>query len=273
MNENEKKTKGKRYYWIKLKKDFFKDIRMMKADSMENGKVIIVIYLKILLESLVHDGTIYHMGIEQDIAGELSLVTGETKEEIKRTLEFLEKVGCIKINEDKTISMLMLDDMVGSETASAKSMRKTRAKAKTKAEKEGSQCDNNVKQCDTEKDIEKEKEKDKKLEKEIYGEGENVPAPLANKKTYGVFENVFLTDDEYEQLYDIMGYEFSVKDHIDYLSSYMKSHGKENQYKDHFATLIKWYKEDQKKAKQERMNKGIYTVEDYESPYNLNDGY
>ena len=110
MKENEKKSKSKRYYWIKLKKDFFNDIRMMKADKMENGKTIIVIYLKILLESLENDGQIRHMGIEPDIASELALVTGEDEEEIKRTLDFLEKVGCIRTNEDKTISMLMLDD-------------------------------------------------------------------------------------------------------------------------------------------------------------------
>lgn len=266
MKEKEKKSKSKRYYWIKLKKDFFNDIRMMKADKMENGKTIIVIYLKILLESLKNDGQIRHMGIEPDIASELALVTGEDEEEIKRTLDFLEKVGCIRTNEDKTISMLMLDDMVGSETESAKNMRKSRAKKK----KENSQCDNNVKQCDIEIEKEKEKEKDKNIEIELDGEGESTHPPISEpKKPYGVFENVYLTDNELYELYDIMKKEVTVNDSIDYLSSYMRSHGKEDEYKDHFAILVQWYTEDQKKAAQEGSDRYGYTERDTSGTYDM----
>lgn len=51
MAEQEKK-----YYWLKLDKNFFKrhDIRIIEA--MPNGKDYILFYLKLLVESVSHDG-------------------------------------------------------------------------------------------------------------------------------------------------------------------------------------------------------------------------
>ena len=47
---------NKRYYWLKLNKNFFKrhDIRII--EDMENGKDFILFYMKILLESIDHNG-------------------------------------------------------------------------------------------------------------------------------------------------------------------------------------------------------------------------
>ena len=47
-----------RYYWIKLKRDFFKrhDIRII--EEMQNGKDYILFYLKLLCESVDHDGNL-----------------------------------------------------------------------------------------------------------------------------------------------------------------------------------------------------------------------
>ena len=48
----------KRFYWLKLKRDFFKrhDIRII--ESMPNGKEYILFYLKLLCESVDHDGNL-----------------------------------------------------------------------------------------------------------------------------------------------------------------------------------------------------------------------
>ena len=49
---------NKRYYWLKLKRDFFKrhDIRII--EDMPNGKEYILFYLKMLCESVDHDGSL-----------------------------------------------------------------------------------------------------------------------------------------------------------------------------------------------------------------------
>ena len=47
-----------KYYWLKLKRDFFKrhDIRIIEA--MPNGKDYILFYLKLLCESVDHEGNL-----------------------------------------------------------------------------------------------------------------------------------------------------------------------------------------------------------------------
>ena len=47
---------NRKFYWLKLKHDFFKrhDIRIL--EEMENGKDYILFYLKLLLESISHEG-------------------------------------------------------------------------------------------------------------------------------------------------------------------------------------------------------------------------
>lgn len=56
-----------------------------------------------------------------------------------------------------------------------------------------------------------------------------------DKKAYGMFSNVYLTDEEYGQL--LNGFE-DAKRRIDSFSAYMRSSGKE--YNDHYARLISW---------------------------------
>ena len=45
-----------KYYWLKLKKDFFKrhDIRIL--ESMPDGHISVLFYLKLMLESVDHEG-------------------------------------------------------------------------------------------------------------------------------------------------------------------------------------------------------------------------
>ena len=49
-------TTQKKYYWLKLPKDFFRrhDIRIL--ESMKGGKQLVLIYIKLMTESIPHDG-------------------------------------------------------------------------------------------------------------------------------------------------------------------------------------------------------------------------
>lgn len=67
-----------------------------------------------------------------------------------------------------------------------------------------------------------------------------------NKREYGEFKNVLLTDEEYKKLE-----EKNALSQIENLSSYMASIGKK--YKDHYATILNWERRD--KNKQENKNK------------------
>ena len=47
-----------KFYWLKLDKDFFKRHDIKIIESMPNGKDYILFYLKLLCESLDHDGSL-----------------------------------------------------------------------------------------------------------------------------------------------------------------------------------------------------------------------
>ena len=66
-----------------------------------------------------------------------------------------------------------------------------------------------------------------------------------NKREYGEFKNVLLTDEEYKKLE-----EKNALSQIENLSSYMASIGKK--YKDHYATILNW---DRREKQQEEKNK------------------
>jgi len=61
---------------------------------------------------------------------------------------------------------------------------------------------------------------------------------IINKRKHGEFQNVLLTDEEYQKLKDKLGDEAEA--FVEKLSAYMKSRGK--RYKDHYATILNWYR-------------------------------
>ena len=76
----------------------------------------------------------------------------------------------------------------------------------------------------------------------------NVKNEKKEKKEY--MDVVFLTNDEYNKLVDKFG-ENITKDKIEELSLYIKSQGKENKYKDHYATILAWDRKNNKKESPE----------------------
>ena len=80
--------------------------------------------------------------------------------------------------------------------------------------------------------------------------GEEESPPLPNSKTYGEFQNVNLSDEEYQRLRE------KLKSHtntmVEKLSRYMQSSGKT--YQDHYATLLHWYEQDKEKLRQKGLN-------------------
>ena len=136
-----------------------------------------------------------------------------------------------------------VEKLVGSETDSTIRSRKSR--------------EQKALQCNT--DIEKEKEIDKDLEKEGEKEMDRVQN-LHPTKSYGTFNNVVLTDEEYELLKYKLGIKLEAM--IDKLSMYMTSTGKI--YQSHYATLLYWYQKD--KAEEEKLSPGrrVFTLDDYQ---------
>jgi len=96
-----------------------------------------------------------------------------------------------------------------------------------------------------------------KIKEEIKDNKEN------NKRKYGEFQNVLLTDEEYQKLKDRFGAE--VKALIENISSYLASSGK--RYKSHYATILNWSRRDKESGKV----KGRGLLKDYPDSPDYND--
>ena len=149
-------VKNKRYYWIQLTQDFFKSKEMKLLRKIAGGDTHTIIYLKMMLISLEDGGRIYYDGLADNLAEEIALVIDENVEDIKITLIFLESKGLLTRKNDRDYFLEQVPEMVGSETASARRVRKFREKQLAL------QCNNDVtkRNGDIEKDIDTEIEKD-----------------------------------------------------------------------------------------------------------------
>lgn len=154
---------AKKFYWLKLKRDFFKrhDIRII--EEMPNGKDYVLFYLKLLLESIDHEGSLRFSDTIPYNEQMLSVITNTNVDIVRSAMKLFIDLRLIEIFDDKTIFMGEVEKMIGSESESAERMRRLRQNQKP------SLCDGNVRKSD----IEIEEEKEKELEKDIEIEREN----------------------------------------------------------------------------------------------------
>lgn len=142
----------KRYYWLKLKDDFFRQKPIKKLRSMEHGETYTIIYLKMQLESLSNNGIIVFDGVGDSFSEELAFQIDEHEPHVRTTIEFLTKHGLlVQLSETENFLPQAVEN-TGSETSSAKRMREFR-------EREAAQCSDNASQCDAREKREERREK------------------------------------------------------------------------------------------------------------------
>ena len=160
----------KRYYWLKLKRDFFKrhDIRII--ESMPNGKDYILFYLKLLCESVDHEGNLRFS--EQIPYNEemLSTITNTNVDIVRSAIKIFTELHMMDIMDDGTYFMHEVERMIGSASQDENTRESTRLRVQAFRERkkqaliEG-KCYSNV-TCNGEKEIEKDIEIEKDKEKE-----------------------------------------------------------------------------------------------------------
>ena len=166
---------NKKYYWLKLKKDFFKKKAIKKLRKIAGGDTYAIIYLEIQLLSIENNGSIFFEGYEETFEEELALELDEDAENVKMTLLYLQKNNLLEIKSEDEYFIPEAAESIGVETAVAERMRKCRAKKRlSQCDVSASQSDSDVTKCYTEIDIEKEKREDteKETEKELYSPAE-----------------------------------------------------------------------------------------------------
>ena len=154
----------KKFYWLKLKRDFFKrhDIRII--EEMPNGKEYILFYLKLLLESIDHEGTLRFSDTVPYNEQMLSVITNTNIDVVKSAMKMFIELNMIEIFDDQTIYMAEVEKLIGSETKWAEKKRIQRAK-EDNVLLLSSNCPTEI---EKEKDIDKELDKDTDTERKKY---------------------------------------------------------------------------------------------------------
>ncbi|WP_278683870.1 phage replisome organizer N-terminal domain-containing protein [Paraclostridium bifermentans] len=165
--------KYKKYYWLRLKEDFFRQKAIKKLRRLAGGDTFTIIYLKMLLLSVKQEGKLYFEGIEDNFIEELALELDEEVGNVKLTFAYLQGQKLIELVDEDEYLLTECPELIGKESESAERMRRMRAKRK-KEIIVSSQSDNNVLLSDTEIEIEIEKETEIEIEKETEIEKEQM---------------------------------------------------------------------------------------------------
>ena len=230
-----------KYYWLKLKRDFFKrhDIRII--ESMPNGKDYILFYLKLLLESIDHEGKLKFSDTIPYNEQMLSVITNTNIDVVRSAMDVFRELEMIEVLKDQTLYMAEVDKLIGSETKWAEKKRIQRAK--------GDNVPQLSSKCPTE--IEKEKEKEKETETDIEVDVAvatgNTDTDLSAERQLQRWDGklgkgvVYLTEEQVGSLLDKLGLD-GFDRYVEKLADFIIE--KNANVSNHYATILKWARED-----------------------------
>ena len=232
--------------WIKIVTDVFDDEKILMIETMPEADTIIVIWFKLLcLAGKQNNSGVFQMGQMPYTDEMFSTIFRRPLNTVRLALKTFEQFGMIEIVHN-TVTIpnwgkhQSIDQIEAKNAYMKKYMREYREKQKL-ISSGNTNCKTNSKSNVSEAD--KIREEEIRVE-EIREDKDNSPKPTRHK--YGLYENVLLTDEDFQKLQD----EFP-DDHIERierLSEYIASTGKK--YKSHLATIRAWSRKDKPQGRQ-----------------------
>ena len=168
---------NKKYYYLKLKEDFFDSPEIKVLESMPNGYKYSNLLLKLYLKALKFDGALRLNEYIPYNVEMISAVVGMDIDTVRVAFDLFKKLKLVEILNDGTIYMLEIQNFIGKSTTEAdrkRNYRKRIEEEKTKLIENGQMSGQMSLKCpdktppekerekDIERDIEKDIEKDKK---------------------------------------------------------------------------------------------------------------
>lgn len=189
---------NKKYYWLKLNDNFFEDDTIVWLEEQENGKDYVIFYLKLLLKSLKEEGTLVRYVGERLMpydTNSLAKLTNTPVDTVRVAMQLFIEFGLVKQMDAGELYLTQIDEMIGTETDSARRVRKHRAIKNANKEIKTLQCNGGVTKSNIEIDIELEKEKEKELEinerEELFNEfWEVYPRKIGKKKCASKYKKI-----------------------------------------------------------------------------------
>ena len=210
---------NRKYYYLKLKENYFDDDSIVLLESMQDGVLYSNILLKLYLKSLKHGG---RLQLDENIPYTAQMIATITRQQIgtvERALQIFLKLGLVEVLDSGTFYMSNIELLIGQSSTEAERKRAARLQNKALS-----------------------------APRTNGGHLSDIRPPEIEKghpaRTYGRYQNVFLTD---EELADLQASFPTVwGQYIEKLSEYMASTGK--RYQSHAATIRRWASEDARKA-------------------------
>jgi predicted phage replisome organizer/uncharacterized phage protein (TIGR02220 family) len=179
---------GKKYYWIKLKNDFFDKKGMKALRNLAGGDTLTIIYLKILLYVADKDGIIQFEGYGKNMAEEIALSIDEESDHVEELLIYMNAKGWSEKLDNQNLFIIHSDDMVGSETAGAQRVREFRRRESEVKALQSNKSVTPMKRRERERD----RDRDRDRKEPLSGKPDGVATIIEylNKKTGSHFRNI-----------------------------------------------------------------------------------
>lgn len=257
-------AENRKYYFLKLKEDFFEQDTIVLLESLKDGVLYSNILMKMYLKSLQFNG---FLKVNEHLSLTTEMIATLTRHEVgtvERALKIFLELGLAETTDTGTIYMSQIETLVGK--SSTEGERKKLSRLRKEREKStplqiglsgvvGQSvdiCPQNVRTtldiCPPEIRDKSLENRDKNLDKR-ESKREKCSHTLIEdnreSRFYGRYGNVRLTDQEMEMLKS--DYPADYLSMIEHMSEYMESSGKT--YKNHLATMELWKKADMEKAK------------------------
>lgn len=157
---------NKKYYYLRLKDNFFDSDELKILESMKDGYLYSNILLKLYLRSLKNDGKLVVNDRIPYNAEMLASVTGHQIGTVKQALSIFKDLGLIDVLENGAIYMLDIQNFIGRGSSEADRKREYRQRI----ESDRTNVQTNLRQISDKNppEIEIELEKDIEIEKEIH---------------------------------------------------------------------------------------------------------
>ncbi|MDU7145720.1 MAG: phage replisome organizer N-terminal domain-containing protein [Veillonella sp.] len=154
---------NKKYYYLRLKDNFFDSDELKILESMKDGYLYSNILLKLYLRSLKNDGKLVVNERIPYSADMLASVTGHQVGTIKQALSVFKDLGLIDVLDNGAIYMLDIQNFIGKGSSEADRKREYRQRIET----DRTNVQTNLRQISEKSPPEIELEKDIEIEKEI----------------------------------------------------------------------------------------------------------
>lgn len=228
---------NRKYYYLKLKENYFDDDSIVLLESMQDGMIYSNILLKLYLKSLKNGGKLQLDDRIPYTAPMIATLTHQQIGTVERALQIYLKLGLMEMLPDGCYYMSNIELLIGK--SSTEGERKKQARLALQAQKDGGQMSGHLSAiCPPEIELEK------KIELEIEREKEQGKTAHA----YGRYQNVILSSEELSELQSELSTKWNY--YVEKLSEYIASTGR--QYQSHAATIRRWAAEDMRRQAPQR---------------------